>query len=183
MDNIWKDVPGYPLYEVSSDGTIRTKRRIARNRHSSWEIGPHIRKTMIGTTGYKCFTISVSGRTKMMKIHRLVAQAFIPNPDNKPQVNHINGIKTDNRVENLEWCTSGENHRHARKNGLYHPAKGPDTAKAKLIDSDIYTIIGLHEGGASQRQIAYEMCISRRNVRSILSEQTWKHLPRTTKEP
>jgi hypothetical protein len=68
--------------------------------------------------GYYFVNITNGVRSRRIGIHRLVAQAFIPNPDDKPQVNHINSDKTDNRVENLEWCTNGENQIHAYKNGL-----------------------------------------------------------------
>jgi hypothetical protein len=75
----------------------------------------------ISQKGYNYVTISNNNKYKLYLIHRLVAETFIPNSENKPQVNHINGIKTDNAVENLEWCTRSENMKHAYRLGLQKP--------------------------------------------------------------
>ena len=72
-----------------------------------------------------------------MRVNRLIAQAFIPNPENKPTVNHKNGNKLDNRVENLEWMTREENMQHAYDNALKKPTRGPFNAQAKLSESDV----------------------------------------------
>lgn len=72
--------------------------------------------------GYLTVTIKFSDGLKIKRVHRLVAEAFIPNPENKPDINHINGIKTDNRDVNLEWCTCSENQYHAFKLGLREPS-------------------------------------------------------------
>ena len=75
--------------------------------------------------GYMSLELRMSDTNKRHLVHRLIAEAFISNPDNKPIVNHINGIKTDNRIENLEWCTQSENIRHAIDTGLRGTSFGP----------------------------------------------------------
>lgn len=95
---IWKDVKGYEgFYQISNTGKVKSLRN---NR---------ILKNIKDKDGYEIIFFSIHQNQKCFKVHRLVAEAFIPNPDNKPQVDHINSIPDDNRVENLRWVTSHEN--------------------------------------------------------------------------
>ena len=101
MTEIWNDIPGYEgYYQVSNQGRVRNSRN------------QKMLKPQTKNGGYIQFTLSVRNRCHYHSAHRLVAQAFIPNPEGKPQINHKNGDKSDNQVENLEWCTSSENQRH-----------------------------------------------------------------------
>lgn len=110
-NEIWKPVVGYEgLYEVSNLGRIRSCDRIVK--YSNGRIHNYksvILKPNILNTGYKQVGLCKNGKQTNCSVHRLVAQAFIPNPNNLPVVNHINEIKTDNKAENLEWCTQKYN--------------------------------------------------------------------------
>lgn len=115
MENveIWKFIPIDEIssrYEVSNIGRIRCISGNCKTGNGGYRsVKSIIRKTQIGRDGYECITLKVNGKSKSYKIHRLVSMAFIDNPENKPCIDHINTIKTDNKIENLRWVTYSEN--------------------------------------------------------------------------
>lgn len=143
----WKDIRGYEgLYQVSDFGRVKSLERYTIKKHGrSGQMVKYPEKERImihhtnKKTGYCSLLLQYNNKKKSALIHRLVAEAFINNIDNKPQVNHINGIKTDNRLENLEWNTRSENQLHSFKTGLQKPNKtnlgkfGKESANSKPI--------------------------------------------------
>ena len=104
MEEIWKTIPDLPRYAISNKGRLR-------NTNTG-----RLLKTRVSRLGYEEVTISYNKVDYFRSIHRLVAEAFIPNPENKPQVNHIDEDKSNNMVSNLEWMTATENNNHGTRN-------------------------------------------------------------------
>lgn len=135
---VWVDVVGYEgIYKVSNMGNIISCDRTIYNKGSNCyqKIKGCIRKKVIHKNGYEQVMMS-NGINKLILVHRIVAEAFIPNKLNKKEVNHINGIKNDNRVENLEWCTRMENEIHSIQNKLKdNGRKVIDTETKQIFNS------------------------------------------------
>lgn len=138
MEN-WKEITGYEGYfEVSDLGNFRSKDRIIKYKQNGIRNYPgKPLKTETIVEGYQRIVLMKEGIKKRFMCHRIVAQEFIPNPENKPYVNHINGNPSDNRVENLEWCTQEENEQHSI-NILGKIMKGKTyPKKVKCIETNI----------------------------------------------
>lgn len=109
-----KDIKGYEgTYQISSDGVVRSlDRTVTKSDGRKRHFKGYTKVPFMHEEGYPLVVLSLNGKKRIHRVHRLVAEAFIENPLNLPEVNHINAIRDDNRVENLEWCDSSHNSRH-----------------------------------------------------------------------
>jgi hypothetical protein len=138
--------------------------------------------------GYLRCALMINGKLVTFKMHRLVAEAFIPNPNNKPQVNHINGIKTDNRAENLEWVSNKENHDHAVQKGLMVRKKGykrpnmtwligENNNNVKLTAEQVKEIRSKFKKRVYTRDmLAAEYNVKACTIKDIILRRSWKHI-------
>lgn len=164
---IWVDVKGYEsFYQVSDMGNVRSKdRTVACSRLGTKNLKSRPLKATVDSAGYCKVTLQDQGRV-VWKVHRLVAEHFIGKVEGKEIINHIDNDRTNNRVDNLEWCTPKENTSHMHAQGRNYSASGEDNPACKLTDTDVAEILAL-KGSQSQSQIAGLYGVSRQHVGKI----------------
>ena len=165
------------LYSVTKDGMVWSHPKGTNNKHGKW--------LSLDTSGrYPMIGLIKDGERKRYLVHRLVAETYIPNPDNLPQVNHINGVRDDNRVENLEWVTASDNRIHAWETGLQeateaHKMSAQRAAKSRRLfdDQTVVDIRSKYEtGNTSQRKLAAEYETSQAVIQYITSHKLYKEV-------
>lgn len=178
---IFKIIEEFPEYLISNCGRIKTVARPLRYVHAvtgkehTRQVAERFLKVFENNrTGYKFIQPYKNKKPHTRTIHRLVAQTFIPNPDNLGYVNHKDGNKHNNTVENLEWCTNEYNHEHATRTGLL--AKGSRIASSKLNERAVEAIKRMLKDGISHSQIGKWFGVSPSNITSINTGKTWNHI-------
>lgn len=162
----WKQVEGFESYYVSNMGRVynaSTKRFIGNKNSDKYE--------------YKRVKLSKEGFKKPIDVHRLVAETFIPNPLNLRCVNHIDGNKENNAIENLEWCTYSENNAHAVNTGLMNPLKGENVKLSKLKEEDVRFIRKNYVPRSKEynyRALAERFGVSKKTIIQCVKHRNWK---------
>lgn len=173
---IWKDIPDTNgLYSASNMG--RFKRTGVSIIDSIGRVQCHrekILKKSYYSNGYERVRICVNGCGKDLLAHRILAILFIPNPDDKSEVNHINGTKADNRLDNLEWVTPKENSKHSLQNGL--AISGSRSHFSKLTEVDVIEIRRLLSLNITGRKIAKMFSVSPSLISNINTNKKWQFI-------
>lgn len=187
----WKDIDGYEgFYQVSTFGNVRSIARTIRCDSSRWGVGRNItiksRNLLLATkdNGYLIATLSIHGKHRSHYVHRLVANAFIENPENKGEVNHMDGNKKNNRQDNLEWNTRLQNTTHAYETGLNSGPPPPikrSVAKIALDGSVVKVYPSIKEaaqehGGKCYASRICECCLGKRKT---FRKHRWEHVKET----
>lgn len=165
------------LYEIDENGNVYSLPRIKRTPTTEFLSKEKILKPYKNCWGYLLVDMRKGNKRYIKCVHRLVAETFIPNPDNKPQVNHIDGNKNNNCVTNLEWCTCSENQFHAFENGL--KPKNFDHPFSKFSEKDIKYIRENYipnKRGNGIRTLAKKFGVCDSTIRQIITRQTYKDI-------
>ena len=181
MDEVWVPAIGFEKhYEVSNLGKVRSLDRLAKNSRGDgyriWK-GRELSLNLKNNRKYINCKLSVDGKTYTRQLHWLILASFKLKPSaEKYHVNHIDGDKRNNRLDNLEWVTPQENIRHAVETGLHKPAKGSNNGLSKLNEETVLSIKKDMALGFLNVEIAKKYNITFKMVSDIKTGKTWKHL-------
>lgn len=175
MKEVWKEIEGFPHYWISSEANFKTSSRFVKvGRTEKWVEG-QTRKPHLNLAGYYQLKVRFEGKVSMLSRARVMAMHFLPKPlSDKIHVNHKNGIKTDDSLENIEWVSPSENRQHAYDTGLQKGQSGSRNPMAILTEKEVAEIklqIGLGERNVA---IAKDFGVSHKLISQIRRGATWQ---------
>lgn len=175
---IWKFIPNTEnRYMVSDSGDIKSLPFLKKGNKSFYLTKEKLIKLGTDKDGYKVFVYSIDSKRKTFRVHRLVAEAFIDNPNNYPVVNHKDGNPANNNKDNLEWCTISYNTQDAVDRGVMKPTNGEINGMSTLKKSDVLEIRRLaKETGLTHKEISEKFKVSRTNITKIINRKRWNHI-------
>lgn len=169
VEEIWKQYPNYDFIEASNLGRVKIKDRYVPSRGGKRLVKGHVLKQYLDPNGYMYVEFSVNGKSVRLRVHRVIAASFFPNPDNLPEVNHIDCDPTNNRLDNLEWCTHQENIAYRGKLG--HTSKHKDKMKPVIaINPDTFEIFWFE----SQNEAARQLHANSGNISEVVNDKRYR---------
>jgi predicted RNA binding protein YcfA (HicA-like mRNA interferase family) len=169
----WRNVPEFDGYEVSNLGKVRGKDRLRKGKNGLCSLKGQELKQVLNKKGYPEVRFRKQG-THTRLVHKLVASVFMIKPDNCTQINHVNGIKIDNRLENLQWVTQSENQLHAYRLGLQPSRSGEGNGRSIITDRTVTILKELYNSGKSTKEVSEIINVNLSIVRSIIYGRSWK---------
>jgi hypothetical protein len=176
----WRPVVGFEeRYEVSSMGRVRRSFSApkCRSTYPGRLLNPDLSEC-----GYYRARLCRNGKHQVEQVHRLIARAFLPGFEPNRQVNHKNGNKADNRLENLEWVTPRQNVLHAWRTGLCKPLRGEASGSSKLTKKEVEVILFLNAHKVAEKLLAEAFGVTIATVSSIVRGETWVHVTNNQKD-
>jgi hypothetical protein len=167
----WKEIEGLQgMYLISNKGRVLRKERTVDKGKWGQVTFPERMLIPNKRLGYDSVVIRIYNKIFKESIHRIVAKHFIPNPQNKPFINHINGIRDDNRVENLEWCTAKENSQHSWRTGLQKGKRGDTNKLSRVTLNQRLEMERMNSSGVFQSEIAKSFGLNQATVSKIIKK-------------
>ena len=182
MEEIWKDIQGYEnLYKVSNLGRVKRLKLSVTQKVKGTSYTRRFNERILNLTnngnGYLHVKLRKNGVNKTINIHRLVALHFLEDYSIKGTVNHIDGDKTNNHANNLEWATQSENNQHAHDAGLVNQPMGERIGNSKLKEVDVLEIRRLWKTGKyTKTQIGIKFGVLQPCISQIINKKTWRHI-------
>jgi len=170
----WKPIKGYEdFYQVSNLGDIKSLFRLIKTGENKRSVGERLLKQNTNRYGYKMVSLSKDSVLKTVSVHRLVGIAFVDNTQNKSEINHIDGNKSNNEIHNLEWCTKSENNKHSLKLGLRVTKKGIEHYNSRFKEEDI---INIRNSNLSESNLSNLYNVNRATIGKIKRFERYKNI-------